>query len=449
MSPILLALSLTQPAQAIGTVVGFGGSEPAVVWVRSIVAADPAGTDLTDAGVAVVSAQVMVDADDAPWAWLVPLPAGDRTELVRYQSDDFDRLFMASAPAFEAATSAHYTTSGCGGPATFQSFDTGMGNGSPIPMGVMWAEPDTDAPDRDRSWRAAAEEVPRVLDELAADGFSLSSEVHGALTAHAAGGGDLLVVTHAAPSDQTSAFTDVFAWSAAPDNPTLPLSLLSTQPGTEVLFDLHLAGSTAWAPLGIDHAPPRLPEVLLLAPSGALPYWHDRLLDAWKDGSVVHVYGGDRDDLEARSVDMAVALDTHSSVYEEMMSNTDSPLEAVLVTMVVMPFVIVGEAFAQAFEDLFSPPERDAQVDDLFRNLQIDALLPSGWRKDDKVHMAYQGVISTDSVVDLQLRADPDLKERHTVLGGTAHTSRSWLLPNVLGTLGLLALGWRRSRRDD
>jgi MYXO-CTERM domain-containing protein len=99
------------------------------------------------------------------------------------------------------------------------------------------------------------------------------------------------------------------------------------------------------------------------------------------------------------------------------------------------------------FEGLFTPEPREDEVDDLFRNMQIDGNLPSGWRRDAKVHMTFQGVLEASAAQDLSLREDGDLRFREVLIGGgeaQTQVNGAWLSLGLWGLLGLGAAGLRR-----
>jgi hypothetical protein len=162
------------------------------------------------------------------------------------------------------------------------------------------------------------------------------------------------------------------------------------------------------------------------------------LAGAWDRGVLLHTHGGSREDLEARSAALMEAITEHSSVYSDIVQSQDGVLEAAFAAVLFAPIAI--------FEDLFSSWERDDQVDDLFRSQQADNLLPSGWRNDDKVHMAFQGVLDTNLATDLTIREDDTLRFREVLLGGGRETvvGSAWPGLGLLGLLGFAALGLRR-----
>ena len=439
MNALLLALAVASPAHALGVVVGKGDAQPKVMRVRAMVAADRPPDDLTRRGRATVSAQVLVDSALGGWAWLVPLPGGDRSELSRYESEHFDRLFLGTSPAYQPVSRLEYETTGClGGSGTLQPLDTGQLAMQPLPLASYWHAPDETNLDREGSVRVAAAEVERVLGELEVEGYGISSTLHAELAEHAAAGGDLLVVRMYAPAEGSVGVSDVFSWKSTAHEPLMPLGMLRHQPDTLVLFDLHLAGEARWAPDGLAWEPPVIPDALLMSPSSANPYWQQVLAGAWDRGALLHTHGGSREDLEARSAALMEAITEHSSVYSDIVQIQDGVLETAFAAVLFAPIAI--------FEDLFSSWERDDQVDDLFRSQQADDLLPSGWRKDDKVHMAFQGVLDTNLATDLTIREDDTLRFREVLLGGGRETvvGSAWPGLGLLGLTGFAAFGLRR-----
>lgn len=450
MSPILISLVLAQPVHALGVVVGKDGAEPSIVRIRSVIAADRPPDDLSRRGVAVVSAQLMVDADDAPWTWLVPLPNGDRSELSRYDSVDFDRIFLATSPAYLPVTRLNYSTPACGGSATPQppeagagcespGIDSGQASNSPLPLSYYWADPQTTNLDRESSFRVASGEAERVLSELEDEGYDIPDDVHAHLRSHAGQGGDLLVVKMYAPAVGAAGISDVFAWKTTAHAPLLPLGMLQFQPDTNVLFDLHLAGDARWTTDGLSWMEPKIPEAMLLPTDAANPFWQEVLLAGWKQGKLVHIFGGERTALAARMEILDTAIQENPSLYSDLVDSADGVLETFFAVVLFSPVLV--------FEGLFTPEPREDEVDDLFRNMQIDETLPSGWRRDGKVHMTFQGVLDSTTVEDLGLREDGDLRFREVLMGGgegQTVVNSAWLSVGLWGLVGLGAAGLRR-----
>ena len=233
-----------------------------------------------------------------------------------------------------------------------------------------------------------------------------------------------------------------------------PMILVSDYGDGRVVVVGDTAGAQMWAPSNIGWTVPKLPEVQLLSPGGVLPWWSAQVEQAHAQQSVLHTFGGDQADLITYAEFNWLAFHEQSWLVQEIWSSDESLVGKGILSFLAYPVILFELMLREA---LFIPGSpfnltyREDEPDDLFRRMQSEGLLPSGWRNDGKMHMVFQGIWDASTSAPVGVVHDPNLGRVHTKVGGhrapaASHgVSGSGLLFGLPGLLGLWSYRRRRS----
>ena len=432
MIPLLLTLALSSPAHAIGVVAGTGPTPPQILSVRGFLAADDVD--------AAAAAQVMVEHRDAPWVWLVPLPAGERDDLKRMYSEELDRYFLSTSVALDRGRGVQFEV-GCAG--EVRPTKALRRAREVMPIAYFWEAPQTDVVERSSSRRVLNDNVAVVLEELETAGYNIAPAALDELEAHAQAGGDLLVVEMDPRQNNPGVgVTDVFAWRLDPLDPSLPLGISRHSAAEAVLVELGAASPDARAPSAYTWWSPVHPDIEVVQPDQALSRWSVMLEQAAAQdsaGGFVHLYLGDAEQLRPRLTDFVDAMAFQPKVLHTIfaVANTPDDFPVKIPTGFVRELVDLAEySIDDWFTELFTGSYDELlEADNILRRMQKAELMPDGWRRGDQRYTAFVGALDGPSLRDTQLLPDAELQPRETSIGSGWQRQ-----PAGVGLAGLLML---------